>query len=52
MSTATNPMPYGAADSLTKREIIAAMLLQGIMTRDPRGMFNGDDAVRDAIATG
>jgi hypothetical protein len=49
MSTATNPMPYGGGLSLTKRELFAAMTLQGIISRDPQGVFDPDAAVREAV---
>jgi hypothetical protein len=50
MSTATNPLPYGGG--LTKRELFAAMALQGILTREPNGRLNVDDAVKQAIELG
>jgi hypothetical protein len=48
MATATNPLPYGGA-TLTKREIFAAMVLQGIMASDPRGRMNANEVVLEAI---
>ena len=50
MSTATNPLPYGGG--LTKREIFAAMALQGMLAREPNGRLNVEDAVKQAIELG